>query len=83
MATTDQDLSLTGTTSIPVLIGASTAFIIQNTSNRKLKFKVKDSASNGGEIPPLQKYEFDYDIDLWVDDAPDANAKTEVYLVRD
>ncbi len=81
MATTNEDITLTGSDKTQVLIGASTAFIIQNTKNDTLRFKVKDSSVEGGQIAPGATFEFNYDIDLW---NPSGAGKPDivVYLVR-
>ena len=47
---TDQNIILTGNTSQSVLLQGSTSFIVQNTSDKILRFKVKDSIIGTGGI---------------------------------
>jgi len=81
MATTNEDITLSGSDITVVSLTPSTAFIVQNTKNDTLRFKVKDSVVEGGQIPPGESFEFNYDIDLW---NPHGEGKPDikVYLVR-
>jgi hypothetical protein len=81
--TTNQNIILTGNTSQSVLLGTSTAFIVQNTSDKILRFKVKDSTvANGGVFEAFEKIEFNYDIDVWVD-SKNNKSIVSLYVVRD
>lgn len=81
--TTNQNINLTENISQSILLGTSTAFIVQNTSDKILRFKVKDSSvENGGVIEPFEKIEFNYDIDIWVDDKNNKSI-VSLYVVRD
>lgn len=81
--TTNQSIILTGNVAQSVLLGTSTAFIVQNTSDKILRFKIKDSSvANGGVIEPFEKVEFNYDIDVWVD-SKNNNSIVSLYIVRD
>ena len=80
---TNQNIILTGNTSQSVLLGTSTSFIVQNVSDKILRFKVKDSnIGTGGIFEAFEKIAFDYDIDVWVD-SKDSNNETTLYVVRD
>lgn len=81
--TTNQNITLTGNTKQSVLLETSTSFIVQNTSDSLLRFKIKDSdIQSGGVIKPFEKVEFNYDIEIW---ANSTNNKSiiSLYIVRD
>ena len=78
---TDSNLILTGSTPKDILIGTSTSFIVQNLSDKRIHYKIKDSASGGGLLEPLEPYAFNYNITVWQDSSiPDTNAN--LYVVR-
>ena len=80
---TNQNIILTGNTSQSILLGTSTSFIVQNTSDKILRFKVKDSSiETGGIFEAFEKISFNYDIDVWVDNK-DSNSVVSLYVLRD
>ena len=81
MANSDENVVLNGNAITTILLGGSTAFIIQNTKNDTLRFKVKDSAVEGGQIKPGCSSDFDGDIDLWNPTGKPADSII-VYLLR-
>lgn len=84
MATTDSTLVLTGNTPQNILLGASTSFIVQNVSNQKVYFKIKDSATAGnGYIEIGEKIGFNYDITVHVKDTVGSLDTYALYIVRD
>ena len=80
---TDSNVVLTGTTPQNILIGTSTAFIVQNLSEyRDVYFKIKDSAvATGGKIKPNETFSFASDITVNLDTA-DEDSKTTLYIMR-
>lgn len=76
---TDENKLLECSTPQDILIGASTAFIVQNKSNSFIKFKIKDSSAIGGVIPPLQTFSFASDVTVWNDSVFD---DIELYIMR-
>lgn len=82
MATTNEDLQLTGSIKSEVLLGVSSSFIIQNKTNRDVRFRIKDSNVKGGKISYLDSTIFNYDIEIWAEDASPSTV-TNLYLVRD
>ena len=80
---TDQNIILTGNASQSVLLEGSTSFIVQNTSDKILRFKVKDSnIGTGGIFEAFEKISFNYDIDVWTD-GKDSNSVVSLYVLRD
>ena len=80
---TNQNIVLTGNASQSVLLQDSTSFIVQNTSDKILRFKVKDSSvSTGGIFEAFEKIAFNYDIDVWTD-GKDDNSVVLLYVLRD
>lgn len=55
--TTNQNITLTGNTKQSVLLETSTSFIVQNTSDSLLRFKIKDSDIQSGGV--INGYDID------------------------
>lgn len=82
MAVSDANLELIGEVAQSILLGSDTSFIVQNVSNRTLRFKVKDSTVEiPGIIKPLDSVGFNYDIDIWVGKA-NPDDVTSLYIVK-
>lgn len=78
---TDENIALVSDQITTVGLEASVAFIIQNTLTYPVKFKVKDSAADGGTFEAGSTKEFNYDIDIWNPHGK-PNETVNLYLVR-
>lgn len=76
----DNNLDIPGGSKQDISLGESTSFIVQNTSNSKLGFKLKTSGEEveGGEIDPGQATKFASSIMIWTTD----KANASVYILR-
>lgn len=79
MAFTDNNIILTKDTPQNVLLGASTSFIVQNTSAGTINFKIKDSTAAGGIIPSEGTFSFACDVTLFTNYA----TYSHIYIIRD
>ena len=61
-----------------ILLGDSNSFIVQNLSNNIIRFKLKDSDSEGGIIPVYGTFSFAYDITVW-----SPTSSSLLYIIRD
>ena len=77
MAITDTNITLVGNAPQDILLGDSSSFIVQNISNRTVRFKVKGSSIEyGGILSPYESLSFACDIIIWTNNAI-------VYVIRD
>ena len=74
------NLKIPGGSTVDILLDGSTSFIVQNTSNSKLGFKLKTSLEDvaGGEIKPGEPLKFADSIVVWTTD----KANASVYVLR-
>ena len=79
MATTDSNSTLFGETKVPILLGTSVSFSVQNKSNVSVGWTVKDSGNEGGLILPREIIIVNYDIEVW---CSDAEATSNIHIVR-
>lgn len=47
MATTNENITLSDSTAQNILLGSSTSFIVQNLSDKRIHYKIKDSSVTG------------------------------------
>lgn len=74
---TDSNITIDSTPQ-DILLEDSTQFIVQNLSNNIIRFKLKDSDSEGGIIPVYGTFAFAYDITVW-----SPTSSSLLYIIRD
>lgn len=81
MAVANQDITLSKNTPVSILLGTSSSFKVQNINSVPIRYKVKDSTSDGGAISPNDTFHFNYDVDVWFISATIESCK--IYVLRD
>ena len=83
MAITDTNITLVGNAPQDILLGDSSSFIVQNISNRTVRFKVKGSSIEyGGILSPYESLSFACDITVWANISLDTISSL-IYIIRD
>ena len=83
MAITDTNITLVGNAPQDILLGDSSSFIVQNISNRTVRFKVKGSSIEyGGILSPRESFSFAHDITVWANISLDTISSL-IYIIRD
>jgi len=81
MATTNENITLSDSTTQNILLGSSTSFIVQNLSDKRIHYKIKDSIVTGGIMMPYESYSFNYDITVWQDSSVPTTTST-LFILR-
>lgn len=80
MAISGNNINSIGPTHVEVLLGTSSEFHLQNTSNRQLNYIIIGDTGTGGVIAAGETSVFNYDIEVW---CAFANSICSAYVTRD
>ena len=82
MATTDENITLIGSTKQTILLSTSNHFIVENFQGIYLKWRIKGTTTGEGNISPYERIKFDYDVEVW-NETGNATEQAKIHIIRD